>query len=201
MKSYNVQSIQGMLAALDSIASKLGKQDTSLLDRHISAFLACKLDIGKEIKIQDVAQVPALAKNQELIAIRILARAQQKVSKERYVGLACWVALRVDGMLSAIHNRGLRGPLKARLRTAAASGNIPDVLNVLVNREIIQKDQEGFHRALLQYTKNELSAKKLQDKGHLSKLARRMGGRVSSLVGYAVLVISLYYIAGKLKGG
>lgn len=198
IKSFNALTIKETLGAMDAVAVTHGK-DSSLVDRHIIAFLACKLDIGKEIKIQDVAMLDELAGNQELIAIRILGRAQQKNDKEKYVGLASWAALRVEIMLIHIHNRTLRAKLISKLRPAAASGDMNEVLSILVNREIIQADQQGFARALAQHKQNQRMINDLRNPKLLQRLSLVLGSRISSVVGYGVLISSLYYIAKFLK--
>jgi hypothetical protein len=197
LKNFNALNIQDALQALDTLAPKLGK-NTSLTDRHLAAFLACKLDIGKQIKIQDVSMIPALANNAELTCLRIIARAQQKLDKDRYVGLASWVAIRVETMLDCVHNRTLRKKLKARLKGAAASGNINEVLGILINREVLQKDLDSFNRTLQQYYKNQQQIKSLEDSNRIGRLSQVLGSKISSIIGYIILVGSFYYIIGTM---
>ena len=170
------------------------------MDRHIVAFLACKLDLGKEIKIQDVAPVAGLASNQELVALRIIGRAQQKYEKDRHVGLATWTAIRVETMLSYIHNRTLRTKLISKLKPAAASGHINEVLSILINREIINADQSGFHKALEQHQQNQKMIVELTNPKLLQRLSLQLGSRISTIVGYMILVSSFYYVAAILSG-
>lgn len=198
LKGYNAQSFQDILQALDTLAPRLAKTH-SFVDRHLAAFIACKLDIGKEIRIQDVTIIPDLVTNPELVVMRLLGRAQQKVGgKARYIGLSAWAALRVEEMLDCIHNRSIRKKLKSRLKSAAASGNINEVLGVLINREAIVQDQDGFHRALAQYTRNYKMMQDLKNTKRTQKLAQLLGSRLSSAIGYIILIASFYYIAGTI---
>lgn len=199
LKSFNVLTMQEALRALDTLAPSMAKT-TSLLDRHIAAFLASKLDIGKEIKLQDVAAVPALSDNVELVAMRILARAQQKNEKERLVGLSTWVAIRIEALLEHIHNRTLRKRLKSKLKSAASSGDINEVLSILVNRDVIHADSEGFQKALSQHQMNNKAIQELRDTKRMQRLSLLLGSRLSSVVGYIILIASFYYIAAHLSG-
>jgi hypothetical protein len=194
VQQFNSLTIPEVLQALDSLAPTHAKEH-SLVDRHLIAFLACKLDIGKELKIQDVAPVAALANNQELIALRIIGRAQQKFEKEKYVALATWAAMRVETMLIHIHNRTLREKLIAKLKPAAASGNINEVLSIIINREIINADQAGFEKALSTHKQNQKMITDLSNTKMVGRLSQQLGGRISSIVGYIILVLSLYIIA------
>ena len=199
LKPFSVLSIQDVLRALDTLAPSMAAT-TSLLDRHIAAFLACKLDIGKEIKLQDVAPIPSLANNVELVAIRILGRAQQKIDKERFVGLATWVAIRVDNLLDNIHNRTLRKRLKGKLKSAAGSGDINEVLSILVNRDVVHADSDGFQKALAQHQLNHQAIQELRDPRRIQRLSLLLGSRLSSIVGYIILIASFYYIAAHISG-
>ncbi len=198
LKPFNALTLQEMLSALDTLATTHATT-TSLVDRHIAAFIACKLDIGKEIKLQDVSPIPGLSNNMELIVMRLLARAQQKQEKERLVGLATWVAIRIESMLDYIHNRTLRKRLKAKLKSAAGSGDIHEVMSILVNREIINADSEGFNKALAQHQLNQKAITELRDTKRVQRLSLLMGSRLSSIVGYIILIASFYYIAAHMS--
>ncbi len=198
IKSFNCLSIGDVLRALDTIAPTQAKA-SSLIDRHIAAFLACKLDLSKELKIQDVGAVPGLSSNQELVALRILSRAQQKNDKEKYVGLGIWAAFRVEKMLTYIHNRTLRAKLIAKLKPAAASGDVNEVISVVVNREVLATDQEGFNRALQKHKANQKMIDDLNDPKRMQRMSQMLGSRVSSSLGYVVLMASFYVSLAKIS--
>jgi hypothetical protein len=197
VRAHHVMNLQEMLKTLDTIAYQCGP-DTSFLDRHLIAFTACKLDMGKEAKLHDLASIPSLASNQELIALRILARAQQKYEKLALVGLATWAAMRIEKMLDQMHNRTMRKKLKLKLKGAAATGYLWGVLNVIINRDVANKDFEGFGRALLLHQRNQKNIDQLRNPTIIGRYAQDLGGRVAMMIAYVILLVSSYFMTAKI---
>jgi hypothetical protein len=184
-------TLKDVLLALDRVAPKAGAT-TSFVDRHLAAFCMSKLDIAKEMRINDLEAIPSLTKNKELITLRILVRAQQRYDKLQLVGLATWAAMRVEKMIDEIHNRSLRKKLKRKLRAAASTGYLSEVLGVLINRDVVNKDFEGFGRAAIVHARNRRAIEQLRSTKYINQTAEDIGGRIGSVIAYVALTISAY---------
>jgi len=142
LKPYHITTAVDALKTLDALAPTLGG-DVSLVDTHIAAFIASKIDMGKEIRISDLSSIPVLAENQELMMMKLIAKAQQKQQRLQLVGLCTWAAMRVEKMIDQIHNRIIRKKLKLMLKKLAQTGNLYEVMTAIVNADVTFRDQDG----------------------------------------------------------
>lgn len=196
VKSLHISTVSDLLKALDYLAPALAKQ--SLVDRHIAAFAAAKLDMSKEIRLADLSKIPLLAEHPELIMIRLLARAQNKYPNLKLVGLATWAGLRIDGLLNEIHNRVIRKRLKLQLKKRAQSGVVRDVLALIVNRDAVSRDIDGFTKAVAIYNINNQHIEYLSNTKVLTYKSRRTGGRIATSISGFILSAVAFYVLGEI---
>lgn len=193
LRQYHITNIADALKTLDALAHNLAP-DTSFLDRHLTAFIASKLDMGKDIKLHDLVTIPALSKNGELIALKLLAKAQQKQDRMPLVGLSTWAAMRIEKMIDEIHNRVVRRKLKLQLKKLAATGNINDVLAAIVNRDIAMQDYDGFAHAIALHQINHNKIERFKNPRLIDYYAKTMGGRIAATISYVILAITSYVV-------
>jgi hypothetical protein len=193
VSAYHITDLIDLLRTLDALSKKLAP-DTALLDRHIAAFIASKLDIGKEVKHADMSTITPLANNQELVMMRIIAKAQQKADKIPLPGLCTWAAMRIEMMLDSIHNRGFRRKLKLQLKGAARVGNMHDLIDLLLNRDILQRDYEGFSQAIALHQINSTRIDRLRNPKVVEKMSGALGGRIASLLSYVILGVTFFSV-------
>lgn len=191
IKQYHVITLLDLLRTLDAIAPTLGAE-TNLVDRHIAAFIASKLDMGKAIRIHDLASVAALADNQELIMIKLLSKAHQKHPKLQLVGLCTWTAMRVERLIDAIHNRIIRKRLKLQLKKLAQTGYISEVLTAIINVDVAFRDYDGYTKAIALHQINHNRMELLENPEILDYKSKRAGGKLAMIISYTILVITSY---------
>lgn len=196
---YHITTLQDALRTLDVLAKRLAP-DTSIVDRHIAAFLASKIDMGKDIKIHELASIPQLVRNPELIMMKILAKAQVKHDKVLLPGLCTWAAMRMEGMLDTIHNRAYRRKLKLMLKPAAKAGYLNDVINILASKELTSSDLQGFTQAINIYQRNNERMNSMQNPRVVEKMATELGGRISALIAYSILSVVCYMKIAQYMG-
>ncbi|MFZ4542268.1 MAG: protein kinase domain-containing protein [Rickettsiales bacterium] len=199
LKAQHVTTAVDALKALDALAPTLGA-DTSLVDRHIAAFIASKIDMGKEIRIHDLSNVPLLADNQELVMLKLLAKAQQKNSKLPLVGLCTWAAMRIEKMIDTIHNRIIRKRLKLQLKKLAQNGNIYEVMTAIINTDVSFRDHDGFAKAIALHQINQDRMDRLKNEEILDYKAKRSGGKMAMIISYSILVITSYITISDMFG-
>jgi len=190
---YYALELSDTLNILDNIA-KSKAQTTSLADRHLTAFLASKFELAREIKFNQLEKVPKLKNNPELIAMRILSMAQDKSGQKKLIGLATWAAIRVDKMMDQIHSRKLRNKIRESLKLAAKSGSVSRVLAVVVENNMTQEDHIGFSRANVVYLRNQARIDALKNNETLDKMSQDYGGRIAVFIAYMILCITFYTV-------
>lgn len=199
LRQYHITSTQDALKALDTLAKNLGP-DTSFMDRHLIAFIATKIDMGKEVKLLDLSTIPVLANSPELVAMKIIAKAQQKYERLQLVGLATWGAMRIEKMLDEIHNRTMRRDLKKSLRKLAASGSLNDVLSAVVNREMALRDHEGFAKAIALHQINHMKIERFRNPKLIQNQASDMGGKLSAMLSGTACMITFIAVLINILG-
>ncbi len=191
IQPYIATNVKEVLMALDAKAKTMAT-DSSLIDRHVAAYLASKIDIKKEISFSQLSKLPDLRNDPELQVLKILALAQEKKAKEKMVGLATWAAMRMDKVLHKIHNRKLRKTLQQQLKRAASSGKVLEVISIVLDEDITGDDYEGFSRAQALYHYNVARIDLLRNPKKMELSAKDLGGRIAVFIAYIVLCITCY---------
>ncbi len=199
LKPYHVTTALDALKTLDAIAVKLGSE-TSFVDLHIAAFVASKIEMGKPVRLQDLESVPELAANQELMMMRLLAKAQQKTPKLQLVGLCAWAAMRIEKLIDTIHNRIIRKRLKLALKKLAQTGNLMDVMTAIVNTDVSFRDLDGFTKAIALHQMNQDRMDRLNNPDILAYKAKRAGGKMAMMISYFALAITSYITLTNMFG-
>jgi hypothetical protein len=188
---YHITTAQDALKALDAIAQTVGPT-TSFMDRHLAAFIACKIDMGKEIRMSDLVSVKHMEHHEELIVLKILAKAQQKYNLFPLVGLSAWVAMRVELMLDDVHNRILRKKLKLQLKKLSYTGKIAEAILPILSRDVAQNDMKGFTQAIALHQITYKRIERYENPDLIEYYAREMGGKLAAFISYMILFVSCY---------
>ncbi len=199
LKKYHVTNALDALKTLDALASSLAP-DTSFADRHIAAFIASKIDLGKEIRINDLDSVAELAGNPELIVMKLLAKAQQKSKNLQLVGLCGWAAMRIEKMIDTIHNRIIRKRLKQQLKRLALTGDLFEVMTAIINGDVTYNDGDGFTKAIALHQINHERIEFLRNEAVLEYKAKRAGGKLAMSISFTVLMIVSYITLTDVAG-
>ncbi len=189
---YHIATSEEVLHTLDALAQS--HRNHSLLDRHIAAFVASKIELSKEISFDNLSRLPNLKNNPELQVLRILSMAQEKCGKPRLQGLSTWAAMRLELLIDHINNRALRKKLKSNLKKAAQTGLISYVLAVLIENTYTRDDYSGFSKATAIYQHNLQRIEALQNPKTLAYMSRELGGRFATFCAYMILGITCYIL-------
>jgi hypothetical protein len=199
VKSYHVTTVPELLSTLDVLA-KSRSGDTTMIDRHIAGFIGAKIDLRKPIRLSDLTSITSLHNDQELLMLNILAKAQQKHAGLKLVGLAAWSGMHVEKMLGEVHNRVIRKQQKLKLKRRAAAGSLKDVLACVLNRDVGDRDNDGFIHAMALH---EINYKRVQFLKHpliLEYKSRKLGGQMALTVSYVVLTFMLMRVVSQVFG-
>lgn len=199
LKPYHVTTTQDALKTLDAIASKQAPH-TSFADKHIAAFIASKIDTAKEVRIHELEGIPALAKNEELVVLSLLAKAQQKNQKMPLVGLCAWAGMRIEKMIDEIHNRVIRKRLKLTLKKLALSGSLYEILTAIINTDVSFRDGDGFAKAIALHQINHQRIEIFKNPAVLDYKSKRAGGKMAMTICYVALAVTSYITLTRVYG-
>ncbi len=192
VKRFGATTLPEIFYALDTIAPAQQATETDFMDIHIAAFIASKLDIGKEIHIHEL-ELKDLVSTQKLIALKLLERTQYAVSSHTAKGLTYWIALRLFPMLSYLHRKNVRHKMQERLHDAAASGIVSSISNVLLNQEVFTSDAQAFRLAVAAYASRKYQIAKLNDPREQKKHSRMVGRGFAQTLAYGTCIFTLYF--------
>ena len=199
VRKYHITNLPDLLRTLDALASSLGGHQ-SLVDRHLLGFIGSKLEMTREVKLEELSNIPELASNLEPMALRLLAKAQQKSGKISLTGLTSWVGIRIESILIAVHNRIVRKQLLMQLKRIAVEGSINELMTILMNREMVLKDQQGFSLAISLFSINKKRIENLQEDSVIDVYSESLGGLISSTLGYGILSVAGYFTLSSALG-
>jgi len=193
----HVSNLSSMLNELDKIAPRLS-QTNDPIDSHIAAFIASHLNIQHEIYINSLSSHPELARQPVMIALKILASAQSKARLSYLPGLTSWLALRILPLLDEIRSRTLKKKLLAMLASAARSGNIQKIADVIIESGYAQAETTAYRQAVKNFKQNANDIIYYNKKEMIEIHSKQLGARMSHYIAMAALVTS-FIIA--IRGG
>lgn len=190
LATENVLTAEEMLGALDRMGTRKSK-GFDYLDRHIAAFLATRMDLNKELKLKEIALLPALAQNPQLIVLNMLAQVQRKAGRPKLKGLSAWAALRIVPLVDNFHSRTVRRKIRAGLRDASRTGDLDKIFELLKDQNLITEDYTGFQKAVGRFTRNAKKISQFENRRRLRSKSEQLGTILAMIVAYSMLLVSI----------
>ena len=195
-QSNIVQS--GYVTNLDDLLNKLNaipaNAEADPLDRHISSFIASKIDLMDEIRIQNIQGFPYVAENQQALMIGLLTMAQTESGVKEVKSLTGWMADRLQSLVDKLHSKIIKKEMKAALKSAASDGRFATLFKVISDPSYISRDFYGFHEAKNQYHALAYEIVKIQKQSNIQRQAYQMGLRIAVSIGYFVAIVTLLFV-------
>lgn len=193
LQPHHVNDVKSALETLDRIAAGHFKQH-SLVDKHLAAFLAAKLEMTKVMRVVELGAFPDFANDNRLIMLKLLAQAQQKIGNPPLKGLAVWATEMIWPIIDKLHRKSTRETLMKEIRKAAKSGILEQVAFIMFKAQIIGEDLNEYQRArnLCKFHKSKVQY--FTDKQKLRIVAREIGRQVSVTIAYVVLALTIYLV-------
>lgn len=190
-----VRTLPQMLKHLDRLSSNT--QSEEIVDKHIAAFIASKLMIHNEIRLNEISSIPALATSRHMIALYLLAMAQNRIEPMRLPGLTNWFAIKLLPLMDSIHSKTLRQKMKTMITSLAPLGLTQKLADLMITADYAEADCNGFEKALQTYQNNTAEIFSLKQPERLEQEAHRMGLNMASTLAYAGMIFSaLYFLRG-----
>ncbi len=194
IKHYYVTDVHSLLLFLDKEAADEDSADVEIIDTHIAAFIAEKMNIQDEIKVNSLKPYPDFFQDSSIKALAFLSIAQKNTKPGRLVNLANLCAIKVSKVLSKLNNRGIREDVKRQLLDVARDGMLVEIYKIISNAGYIQTDAEGFEKASKLYAKLQIQKTSLSNNKKILELGYRYGLRLSVIVAYVLCSIMFIYL-------
>lgn len=185
----HISSLPMLLKALDKLSPKLS-QGNDPIDRDIAAFIASYLNIQHEIHLTPLSAHPTLAKHPAMVALKLLAAAQQRTGIAYLPGLTNWLALRILPLLDVIRSRTLKHKLVYMLGNAARSGSLVKMGEVLIESGYSQAEANAYQQAVRNFRQNDNDIKFYTKKEMIEYHSKRLGARMAHYVAIVALLCS-----------
>jgi len=186
-----VATLPDLLKALDQLAPTLSR-DKDPIDAHIAAFIASRLNINHDIRLNELRSHPILAKSHALIALKLLAAAQRKSRLSHLSGLTHWLALRILPLLGEIRSKTLKRKILTLLEKTAKAGSLPKMAEVFIESGYNAVEESAFLQASRKYKANANDILYYQNPEVIEAHSRRLGTNMAHYVALAALALSFY---------
>jgi hypothetical protein len=194
VKSDYIMSVANLLG---NIEYNTKNDSQELVDRHVSAFIASKLNITAPFKISTLAQYPKFANNKELINLAILASAQKGAGVKNLKKVGKIAAQRLYNVIDMINNVELKKKLAESLVSNAESGDLSELFKQIVDPNTIKADLKGFERALIQYRIYTKEINKCNNRKRTLQMGYNIGLRICVVISYLICSIVLIIVMSK----
>lgn len=192
VKQYYATTLHDLMVALDNTA-KQKAENTDFIDRHIAAFITSRLDINREVYANELTSVGKLSSHAGLIGLKLLVRAQNKISNIPLHGLCYWVVLQLLPVTDRIHKRSRRDEIKEKIMRAAETGLLSNVAGVLLSANSFVNDHKEFQGMEAVYATRKRSIFELKNNTLLSRHSRMAGRGIAQIISYGICLTVVYY--------
>jgi hypothetical protein len=177
-----VPFIDHVLPALNRIAAS-PEPPTILVDRHMAAFVSThfKRAIGPELR--DIDRAPDEREGRQA-QVQMLSTLQENLHRNvPFPELCEHLATTLDPVVERFHSRDRRERVVARIKKAAKSGRIQDILDVVEDNQEITEDTNEFNGATREHARatGELLLL-MRDIKNKPALAEEIGGQLSGAI-------------------
>jgi len=200
LQGQNVIAARDFLVALERTASQPGRPHEPM-DRHIAAWLVTK------DRNMDYALRPLNASNnplqRALATLNLYSHWQQKHGPDKTPALAAWFLALLEPLASRFYNRHTREAVAEALQTAAASGKLSALVQLLDDEKFVERDVQGFQAARQVYraTLAQIATLERQRK-HQAEVARTYGRPTATYIAWVLSAMMIAYsILRTMSGG
>lgn len=197
---YYCRTPEEFLMALDAMAVDKAGRPAVIMDRHSIAFLCAKDRKVAEPYLYDLGSREhfryALGTLQCLAAIQRYA----KIPAVRH--LSDWMADYIEPVFDRFHDRDVRRDLRKKVAEVRDKGDLPRLLSILDNADLLRNDLVNFRRAMRDYRQlvmeyNDLGTRAADMRVYGKREGREISVIVSGIIATLMLVgIILLYLNG-----
>lgn len=179
---FYVTRLEEMLPALEAVAQSANPPPMPM-DRHIAAFLGARSRDIEERYLRPLGIPDDRPAADAMNVLRILARLQTSSRNSPMNGVSTWLAELCRPAVDSYHNLKQRKGTQARVKRAMDTGMLEELLGVFDDEKAIQKDTQGYARAVQEHRSCEGLAQQMSlDLENRDNLAAELGGQAAAII-------------------
>lgn len=186
-----VPFVDHVLPALNRIAAAPEPPDI-LVDRHVAAFLSTHFKRAIASELRDIDRAPD-DKDGRAAQVQMLSTIQENLHRNvEFPELCQHLATTLEPTIERFHSRDRRARVTARIKKAAKSGRLQDLLEVIEDNQEITEDTNEFSGATREHARatRELLIL-MRDIKNKPALAQEIGGQLSGAIALLGCVASV----------
>ena len=184
-----------LLEALERRAPLGGLQ---LIDRHIAAFLMSRDKKISQIVMQHIDQMRDMTRR-NIGILNLYSNLQEQVGPDSLKNLAAILLPLTEEAVKRFHNRPRQERVRKELKTAATTGRLVNLLNLVDDTDTVIMDAQEFVAAKVLYRETEDEAERLTNYAKDKKLlAEQAGQPLAAVIAVAISFFSLLVILLRL---
>jgi hypothetical protein len=185
LRGHYAVNIQQLLEGLDKHAAASG----SLIDRHVAAFILTrdKKTMPQVIRAVETAVDPV---QKGLALLTLFGDLQYRHGPDKLRGIARMLLPMADEVAKRFQNRQRQGKIRESLRPVMEEGNVPDMMKLVDDPNMLQLDQQEYHAAQVLYEETEAEIARLSSEGSNRKLLAEAAGQPLA----AILSVGLAFV-------
>ncbi|MBU6235584.1 MAG: hypothetical protein KGQ41_07045 [Alphaproteobacteria bacterium] len=197
---YYCRTPEEFLYALEDIAADKAGRPSRIMDRHTIAFLCAKDRKVAEPYLYDLASKEPY--RYSLGTLQCLAAIQRYAKITNLRNLSDWMADFIEPVFDRFHDRDVRRDLRKKVAEARDKGDLPRLLSILDNADLLRTDLMNFRRAMRDYRtlvmeRNDLSTRAADIRHYGKREGRETSVIVSGVIATLMLVgIIILYLNG-----
>ena len=182
-----VAKIEDLLPALDDAANRVDGT-TNPVDRHVAAFIAAWTESDTSAYLAALADPDPKTSSVGLLSI--LSLLQWRLNTGPMINLTSWVGGQLGPAISGYHSRTTRRELEREIPRLIRQGSLPDIYDLIDNREKRRADEDGFANAVVQYeaTDVEIERNESSDSAR-AETAETIGQQISAMSSVLITLI------------
>ncbi len=166
------------------------KLDGDLIDKHIAAFVANRVELPSAIRVKSLKNFPDLANHIHIQSLALYALAQQRSGMSKLPGLAEKLQQRLEEIIELFHSAKIRDEIYSQLKDPVKKGMLVQILKVLTNVNYVFKDRHGFRKAKKDYYLKTQHILSLNNKRAIANMGYRYGLQLAVMLSFLVATIT-----------
>lgn len=155
--------------------------------KTIPAFLAAKLSIAKELKLENYDEFPNIQKSKIAQVLQLLGTCQKVAKIPKLVKLCNMLSKAMIELFETyLANTKTIKKISAKLELLAASGEIPLLISGILNSDFVNKDNTGYVNAMRRCMQIEQELAKYKPNGEPLNILERIRVATKNSLQYAV---------------
>lgn len=161
-----------------------------LLDKHIAAFVANRVELPSAIRVKSLSSFPDLANHIHIQSLALYALAQQRAGIKKLPGLAEKLQTRLEEIIELFHSKKIRDDIYQQLKEPVKKGILIQILKILTNANYVYKDKSGFRNAKKAYHLKTQHILSLSNKKAIANVGYRYGLQLAVMLSFLLAAVT-----------